>query len=104
MFPNTHGRVFNNSNATNKWVAKHVVAKMKSTSGDVKITDIMANTRSTYSTGITMHKAWRAKAMANEILDGDATKQYLMLWSYAIELRNANRGRHQRVRWRLDER
>ena len=44
------------------------------------------------SVGITKGKAWRARSISDEIIEGDATKQYNMLWSYAIELKKQCNG------------
>ncbi|XP_058756954.1 uncharacterized protein LOC131630180 [Vicia villosa] len=83
----TCARVLNNKSANSKWVSKLVVEKRKS-QGKVKLSEIMAELRQKYAVGITKGKAWRAKAIADEIIEGDAKEQYNMLWSYAAELRN----------------
>lgn len=93
----TCGRVFNNSNAKSKWVAKVVIDRMKSTTSDVKLSDIISEIRNNYSTGITMSRAWKAKCMAKDVVDGDAAMQYNLLWSYAAELRRVNRGNTYRL-------
>ncbi|CAI8591544.1 unnamed protein product [Vicia faba] len=82
----TCARVLNNKSANSKWVSKLVVEKRKS-QGKVKLSEIMSELRQKYSVGITKGKAWRAKAMAEEIIEGDAKEQYNMLWRYAAELR-----------------
>ncbi|XP_058756746.1 uncharacterized protein LOC131629959 [Vicia villosa] len=82
----TCARVLNNKSANSKWVSKLVVKKRKS-QGKVKLSEIMAELRQKYSVGITKGKAWREKAMDEEIIEGDAKEQYNMLWSYAAELR-----------------
>jgi hypothetical protein len=58
----------------------------------VKVTDIMQDMRSSYSVGISYNRAWKAKMRAKDIVEGDATKQYSLLWKYAEELRRASRG------------
>ncbi|MCI74585.1 hypothetical protein A2U01_0095849, partial [Trifolium medium] len=35
--------------------------------------------RNTYFVGITMNRAWMAKKIAKEVVDGDAAKQYNLL-------------------------
>ena len=82
----TCARVLNNKSANSKWVSKLVVEKRKS-QGKVKLSEIMSELRQKYSVGITKGKAWRAKAMAEEIIEGDAKEQYNMLWRYAAKLR-----------------
>ncbi|KAI5436995.1 hypothetical protein KIW84_023207 [Lathyrus oleraceus] len=48
--------------------------------------------RQTYSVGITVAKAWRAKLIAKKIIEGDADNQYASIWRYAEELRRVNHG------------
>ncbi|XP_058761902.1 uncharacterized protein LOC131657970 [Vicia villosa] len=79
-------RVLNNKSANSKWVSKLVVEKRKSM-GKVKVSEIMSEMRMKYAVGITKGKAWRAQCLAEEIVEGDATRQYTMLWRYAAELK-----------------
>ncbi|KAI5401417.1 hypothetical protein KIW84_066040 [Lathyrus oleraceus] len=72
-------------------VAKHVVKRMQ-TSDTVRIRDIIQDMRQTYSVGITVAKAWRAKLIAKKIIEGDADNQYASIWRYAEELRRVNHG------------
>ena len=67
----TCARVLNNKTANAKWVSKLVVEKRKS-QGKVKVSEIMSELRRKYSVGITKGKAWRARSMAEEIIEGDA--------------------------------
>ncbi|KAI5411121.1 hypothetical protein KIW84_056315 [Lathyrus oleraceus] len=83
--------VLNNKSASSKWVAKHVVKRMQ-TSDTVRIRDIIQDMRQTYSVGITVAKAWRAKLIAKKIIEGDADNQYASIWRYAEELRRVNHG------------
>ncbi|CAI8592066.1 unnamed protein product [Vicia faba] len=69
-----------------KMLSVIVVEKRKS-QGKVKLSEIMSELRQKYSVGITKGKALRAKAMVEEIIEGDAKEQYKMLWRYAAELR-----------------
>ncbi|XP_050888646.1 uncharacterized protein LOC127093787 [Lathyrus oleraceus] len=87
----TCARVLNNKSASSKWVAKHVVKRMQ-TSDTVRIRDIIQDMRQTYSVGITVAKAWRAKLIAKKIIEGDADNQYASIWRYAEELRRVNHG------------
>ncbi|XP_058765869.1 uncharacterized protein LOC131639388 [Vicia villosa] len=84
-------RVLNNRCAKSKWVAKYVVNKMQS-SEKVKIADIIQDIRKTYSVGITPSRAWKAKEIAKGIVEGDAVRQYAMVWRYAAELKRACAG------------
>lgn len=87
----TCGRVLNNSSVTFKWVAKMVVTKMTSSDG-VKIHDIVSEIKSNFSVGITMSRAWKAKQISKALIQGDAVKQYNLLWRYSAELRRVNSG------------
>lgn len=70
-------------------MAKVLVNKMKATTSDITLKDIVGEIRCNYSAGITMSKAWRAKAIAKREIEGDAQKQYSQLWSYASKLRKS---------------
>lgn len=83
------GRVFNNSTSISKWVAK-VVADRMSSSDSIKIRDIVSEIRISFSIGISMSRAWKAKKLAKSVVEGDATKQYNLLWRYSAELRRVN--------------
>ncbi|KAI5402328.1 hypothetical protein KIW84_050078 [Lathyrus oleraceus] len=79
------------SSATSKWVAKMVAARMTSSDG-VKIRDIVFEIKSNFSAGITMSRTWKAKQIAKALIEGDAVKQYNLLWRYSTELRRVNSG------------
>jgi hypothetical protein len=48
--------------------------------------------RSQYSIVITGHRAWKAREIARKVVEGDAVKQYSLLWSYSEELRKRGPG------------
>ncbi|KAI5425259.1 hypothetical protein KIW84_031165 [Lathyrus oleraceus] len=75
----TCARVLNIRSAKSKWVAKDMFNKMQ-TCEKVIIADIMQDMRKNYSVGITPGRAWKAK----KIVDEDSTKQYAIIWSFAI--------------------
>lgn len=87
----TCGRVFDNKNAGSSWVAKAVLDKFRS-SQRVTLNEIIDDIRKNYSTGISRSRAIRARKIALEVVEGDATKQYTQLWSYSAELRRVNKG------------
>jgi hypothetical protein len=89
--PHTCPRVTNNKTASSKWVAK-TVAKRLAISDTVKVREIVSEIKSTYSVGISMNRAWRARKIASDIVDGDAAQQYNLLWKYSEELRRVNEG------------
>ncbi|KAL5137163.1 hypothetical protein HKD37_10G027573 [Glycine soja] len=84
----TCGRVFNNKRAKSTWIAKVLIKKMKATYVDMSIKDITGDIRANYSTGITSSRAWRAKKLAKQVVDGDFVQQYSQLWSYVVELKD----------------
>lgn len=71
-------RVLNNSLENSKWVTKIVVARITS-SGGVKINDIISEIKSNYYIEITMNGAWKAKQIAKALVEGDAIKKYNLL-------------------------
>ncbi|XP_058776962.1 uncharacterized protein LOC131651313 [Vicia villosa] len=87
----TCARILDNKSASSKWVAKAVVKKMQ-TSDKVGIYDIIQDMRQNYSVGITVCRAWKAKLIAKKIIEGDADKEYVNLWRYALELLRVNLG------------
>ncbi|XP_024636474.1 uncharacterized protein [Medicago truncatula] len=87
----TCGRSLDNSSANANWLTNIVVEKMRG-SGEQKVKDIMKDLRRQYSVGVSFHTAWSAKKRATEILDGDAKKQYTLLWRYAAELKRVCNG------------
>ncbi|KAJ1380009.1 hypothetical protein SESBI_46390 [Sesbania bispinosa] len=87
----TCGRVFDNNNAKAGWVAKAVVNRLKSNS-KVTLKEVVEDTRTTYSTGITISRAFKARHIARGVVEGDSKKQYTLLWSYSAELRRACTG------------
>ena len=42
--------------------------------------------------GIPFYRAWRAKKRAKDIIEGEAAKQYSLLWRYATELKRVSEG------------
>ncbi|KAK7244700.1 hypothetical protein RIF29_39526 [Crotalaria pallida] len=92
LIPNhTCGRVFDNKNAKTKWVAKKMVNKFIN-NVNLSLNEVIDEIRTGFQAGITGYRAFAARKMAREALDGDAMKQYSMLWSYAAELRRACEG------------
>lgn len=59
-------------------------------SNGVKIRDIVFEIKSNFSVGITMSRTWTAKQIAKALIEGDAVKQYNLLWRYSTELRRVN--------------
>ncbi|XP_058769901.1 uncharacterized protein LOC131643640 [Vicia villosa] len=87
----TCARVLDNKTANSKWVAKAVVKKMQ-TCENLRISDIIQDMRQNYGVGITVGRAWKAKMIARQMIEGDADKQYSNLWRYAAELRRTKYG------------
>ncbi|KAK7361174.1 hypothetical protein VNO77_03220 [Canavalia gladiata] len=87
----TCGRIFDNKNANSKWVAKVVVDKFR-TASKLTLTEIIEDVRKNYSAGITGWRAFKARQFAREMVEGDATKQYTLLWSYSAKLQRVSNG------------
>nr|KYP42520.1 hypothetical protein KK1_036047 [Cajanus cajan]KYP42521.1 hypothetical protein KK1_036048 [Cajanus cajan] len=62
------GRVFHKTCAKSSWVAKLFINKMKATTSDMALKDIVGEIQVNYSTGISMSRAWRAKQIAKGFL------------------------------------
>jgi hypothetical protein len=89
----TCGRATLNRSATSKWISKAVFKKMSTSDKDnLTLESIVTDMATTHAVGITMNRAWRAKAIAKEKIEGDAAKQYNLLWKYSAELQRVNRG------------
>jgi hypothetical protein len=82
----TCGRVTKNRSAKADRVANFDVVNKLQTTEKVTIKDIMNDLRKNHSVDITKGRAWRAKQIAQKIVDGDADRQYSMVWRYAAEL------------------
>jgi len=79
-------RVTKNRSAKSKWVANFVVVNKLQTTEKVTIKDIINDMRKNHSIDITKGRAWKAKQIAQKIVDGDADRQYSMVWRYVAEL------------------
>ncbi|MCI03073.1 hypothetical protein A2U01_0024107, partial [Trifolium medium] len=79
----------NNKTATAKWVAQSILNTM-STSDHMKVNDILTHVRKNFSVNISFWRAWKAKQMAKEIVEGNAARQYNLLWRYSAELRRVS--------------
>jgi len=69
-------------------VSKAIVPALMSNE-DLRVTTIMNDMRRDYGVGITFGRAWKAKMIATEIIDGDAARQYANLWRYATKINRA---------------
>jgi hypothetical protein len=86
-----------NRSASSRWVANFAVVKKLQTSQKVTISDIVEDMRTNHGVGITMGRAWKAKKIAQSIVDGDADRQYAMIWRYAAELKRVNAGNNVKI-------
>jgi len=59
---------------------------------EMKVTDIMTDLRTHQSVGVSFYIAWMEKKKAKELIEGDARKQYTLLWRYAAELQRVSKG------------
>jgi len=82
----TCARVTKNKSVSSKWVAKDVIKKLHSDK-KINIHTIMNDMRIEHAVGITKGRAWKAKQIAKPVVEGDASRQYSMLWRYAAELK-----------------
>ena len=82
----TCARKTKNKLACSRWVANFVVVKKLQTNQKVTIHDIMDDMRKNHAVGITKGRAWKAKQIAQKIVEGDADGQYSMIKRYVAEL------------------
>ncbi|XP_057425855.1 uncharacterized protein LOC130719239 [Lotus japonicus] len=87
--PHTCARVFNNKNATSKFVAKKLVEKLRG-SRTMRLNDVVDEMRLDFSTGMTRYRAWKGRQLALQVVEGDASKQYSLLYKFSAELRRVS--------------
>ncbi|XP_058784016.1 uncharacterized protein LOC131658774 [Vicia villosa] len=85
------GRQFFNKNAKAEWVAKVIVDGLKNTK-NMNLNDVVIDVRLRYATEIPGYRAFKARQIARQIVEGDSSKQFNLLWSYDAELRRASPG------------
>ncbi|XP_058783323.1 uncharacterized protein LOC131658000 [Vicia villosa] len=85
------GRQFFNKSAKAEWVAKVIIDGLKNNS-KMKLNEVVADIRSRYSTEIPGCRAFKARQISRQIVEGDSSKQFSMLWSYGAELKKASAG------------
>ena len=85
------GRSFKSKNAKASWVSKVIEDKMKFHS-KMNIAEIVSDIKTNYSVEIPAWRALRARQLAKKAVEGDAIKQYSLLWSYSAELKKAGLG------------
>ncbi|XP_058752080.1 uncharacterized protein LOC131625205 [Vicia villosa] len=85
------GRQFFNRCAKADWVAKVIVDGLKNNT-KMKLNDVVADVRLRYATEIPGCRAFKARQIARQIVEGDSSQQFNLLWSYGAELRRASPG------------
>jgi len=86
----TCGWAFWNKNANAEWVAKEVFDRMKN--NKMQINDVVDDINQRFSVEIPGTGAFKARKLAVQLVEGDSSKQYSLLWSYSAELRRASNG------------
>lgn len=87
----TCGMVIENKNAKSKWVVKKILERMTN-DNDMKLDQVIDEGRTRYSTDIPACRAFRARQIATQLVEGDSSRQYSLLWSYSAELHRASSG------------
>ncbi|XP_058734254.1 uncharacterized protein LOC131605982 [Vicia villosa] len=85
------GRQFFNKSAKADWVVKVIVDGLKNNT-KMKLNDVVADVMLRYATEIPGYRAFKARQIARQIVEGDSSKQFNLLWSYGAELRRASPG------------
>lgn len=76
------GRQFFNKSDKAEWVAKVIVGGLKNNT-KVKLSEVVE---------IPGCRAFKARQIARHIVEGDSSKQFILLWFYGVELRKASPG------------
>ena len=71
-------KIFNNRSVTSKRVVGKMVDRMRG-SKKLRMVDIIDEVKIGYSTGITKWRAWCARKIASQVVEGDASRQYNQL-------------------------
>lgn len=51
----------------------------------MKLNEDITNVRLRFATKITGSRAFKARQLARQVVEGDSVKQYNMMWSYGVE-------------------
>lgn len=89
--PHSCPRVFNNKSANSKWVASKMLEKVRMTR-KLRLSEVVDEVRIGFSTGITKWRAWKGRQIAMEIVEGDASRQYYLLYRFSAELLQKSKG------------
>jgi hypothetical protein len=87
----TCGRVYNNMIASAKWISTKIIDKMK-VARKVTVGEIIDDVRVNFSTGVTPWRGWKARQIAQGIVEGNASMQFNKLYGWSAELRRVNPG------------
>ncbi|KAI5396455.1 hypothetical protein KIW84_062608 [Lathyrus oleraceus] len=82
-------RKFFNKSAKAEWIDKMTVDNLKN-NNKMKLNELVSNVRLRFATEITGCRAFKARWIARQIIEGGSSKQYSLLWSYEAELRRAS--------------
>jgi hypothetical protein len=94
--PHTCIKVLENKSANSKWVAKKLVPKLQ-VSNKMTVEEVFNEMSVNHGVGITMDRAWRGRKIAKKIIEGDADKEYAMIWRYAAELKRVCRDNNVKI-------
>lgn len=66
-----------------------IVYGFKNTS-KMKLNNVLQNVRLRYETEILGCRAFKVRRLDRQVIEGDSSKQYSLLWSYDVELRRVS--------------
>lgn len=84
------GCAFWNKNSKADLVAKKVFDIMKN--NKMQINDVVDDIKQRFSVEIPGTRAFKARKLARQLIEGDSSKQYSLLWSYNAEIKRASKG------------
>ena len=69
-----------------------MIVDMVKSNPKISVHEIVDYMKNTYAVGIKACAAAKARSLAREVVEGDSSKQFSLLWSYCAELRKASQG------------
>ncbi|CAI8600765.1 unnamed protein product [Vicia faba] len=73
-----------------KTILEYNVLNGRENNNKMKLNGVVSDGRLRFATEITGYRAFKSRKIARQIVEGDSSKQYSLLWSYGIELRMAS--------------
>ncbi|XP_054806274.1 uncharacterized protein LOC129308940 [Prosopis cineraria] len=83
------GVTINAKRASSEWIAEKIVDNVK-INKDIKLSDVQATIRKDYMAQPSINKAFRARKIAREMIEGNHKEEYAYLRDYCLEVKSNN--------------